>query len=406
MLLAVNAVWRACDEARGLALVERGWDDGAFLDTGGDLWSLGQGLQALVFSGHLERARDVTEALASDGRTRGSMARFVLASAYRGWIDARAGRLSAAEGGLRAALERVRAPYALYALCTYLWLATDVIVERPDCADLADLVQGIELDRMAGGLVEAMLRDVRGRVLGVTGNAAAAIENMRAAGELFQAIGIRNPNGSCWRSALALMLGADAQDEALSLVRDELEDARTVGQARGIGVALRALGVLEGDRELLQEAVAVLESSPARLEHARALIELGAFLRRAGHRAASRNQLRAGLDIAVKDGAVRLAERARAELESSGARLRRERVTGRDALTPSELRVARLAAEGLTNNEVAQALFVTPKTIDTHLSRAYSKLGISSRRALAAALQAAASVAGCLLVLSGSPLLS
>jgi DNA-binding CsgD family transcriptional regulator len=91
--------------------------------------------------------------------------------------------------------------------------------------------------------------------------------------------------------------------------------------------------------------------------------------------------------MAVEGGATRLADRARAELDSSGARLRRERIHGRDALTPSELRVARLAAEGRTNNEVAQALFVTPKTVDTHLTRAYSKLGISSRRALSAALE-------------------
>jgi DNA-binding CsgD family transcriptional regulator len=78
--------------------------------------------------------------------------------------------------------------------------------------------------------------------------------------------------------------------------------------------------------------------------------------------------------------------------KSSGARLRRERVTGRDALTPSELRVARLASEGRTNNEVAQALFVTPKTIDTHLTRVYSKLGISSRRALAGVLKGLATL--------------
>ena len=88
----------------------------------------------------------------------------------------------------------------------------------------------------------------------------------------------------------------------------------------------------------------------------------------------------------MQAGATRLADRTRAELQSSGAHLRRERTSGPDSLTPSELRVARLAAEGRTNNEVAQALFVTPKTVDTHLSHVYAKLGISSRRELAAAL--------------------
>jgi DNA-binding CsgD family transcriptional regulator len=182
------------------------------------------------------------------------------------------------------------------------------------------------------------------------------------------------------------MLPPGDHDEALKLIESELEDARRAGEPRGIGIALRARGVLERDHEQLQEAVSMLAGSPAHLEHARALVELGGAMRRAGKRTASREPLRAGLDIAIGGGAARLAARAREELASSGARLRRERATGRDALTPSELRVARLAAEGLTNNEVAQALFVTPKTIDTHLGHVYTKLGISSRRALAAAL--------------------
>ena len=394
LLLASNAVWRVGDEGWGVALVERGWDDGRLLDAGPDLWSLGQGLQALVISGQLAHAREVTDALFVDGRLRGSMARFVLASAYRGWINAHEGRLAAAEGKLRAAIDRVLAPHARYSLCVYLWLATDVIVERPQCADLVEVAQGLDLSQMAGGLIEALLCDGRGRVRHAVGDTAAGIEDLRRAGEIFEPLGIRNPNGSYWRSALALMLGPDARDEALSLAAAELGDARRIGQPRGIGVALRTLGVLQGDSDLLREALSVLERSPARLEYARTLVALGATMRRAGERAACRAPLRAGLDMAIEGGAIRLGERARSELESSGARLRRERIHGRDALTPSELRVARLAAEGRTNNEVAQTLFVTPKTVDTHLSHVYSKLGISSRRALPAALEgAAASVA-------------
>jgi len=133
----------------------------------------------------------------------------------------------------------------------------------------------------------------------------------------------------------------------------------------------------------------VLRESPARLEHARALVDLGAAMRRGGERAASRGPLRAGLDLALCAGATRLAGRARTELAAAGARPRRLHLTGRDALTPSELRVAVLAGGGRTNNEVAQALFITPKTVDTHLTNAYAKLGISSRRDLAAALDMA-----------------
>jgi hypothetical protein len=105
-----------------------------------------------------------------------------------------------------------------------------------------------------------------------------------------------------------------------------------------VGVALRALGVLEPHRETgrayLEEAVTLLAGSPSRLEYARALVELGADRRRCGERAAARAPLREGLDLAVRGGAVRLADRARTELTATGARPRREFRTGRDALTP------------------------------------------------------------------------
>jgi DNA-binding CsgD family transcriptional regulator len=107
---------------------------------------------------------------------------------------------------------------------------------------------------------------------------------------------------------------------------------------------------------------------------------------RAGARPTGRSILREALDLADRCGARALAERARTELVVAGARPRRLRISGRDALTPAELRVAEMAAAGRTNREIAADLFLTPKTIETHLGRAYSKLSITSRRELAAAL--------------------
>jgi DNA-binding CsgD family transcriptional regulator len=160
--------------------------------------------------------------------------------------------------------------------------------------------------------------------------------------------------------------------------------------ARAIGVGLRTLGVVEGGAEglaHLEEAVAVLADSPARLEHARALVELGAARRRANQRAAAREPLRQGLDLAHRCGATRLAQRARDELAASGARPRREMITGRDALTATEQRIAAMAADGMSNPQIAQALFVTRKTVENHLGRIYPKLGIRSRDQLAAELE-------------------
>ncbi|HVY95703.1 MAG TPA: LuxR C-terminal-related transcriptional regulator, partial [Solirubrobacterales bacterium] len=127
----------------------------------------------------------------------------------------------------------------------------------------------------------------------------------------------------------------------------------------------------------------------ARLRHAEALVELGAALRRGNSRREAREPLREGLELARSCGARGLEERARTELAATGARPRSGMLSGIDALTPSELRVARLAAEGMTNREVAQALFVTPKTVETHLRHAYQKLDIAGRGELPAALATA-----------------
>jgi DNA-binding NarL/FixJ family response regulator len=138
---------------------------------------------------------------------------------------------------------------------------------------------------------------------------------------------------------------------------------------------------------LLADAAASLSRSEARLEEAKALAELGAALRRANRRADARDPLRRGLDLAVRRGAAPVADLARAELRAMGVRPRRAE-RGLSALTPSELRVARLAADWLGNRAIAQALFVTVKTVEIHLSSCYRKLAVPSRAELAAALDA------------------
>jgi DNA-binding CsgD family transcriptional regulator len=160
-----------------------------------------------------------------------------------------------------------------------------------------------------------------------------------------------------------------------------------------IGNALRAQGLVAGGDEglgLLQEAVEHLERSPRRLDHGRALVDLGAALRRRGERAAARDPLRRALSLAHECGGVAVREQARKELTATGVRVRREAQTGADALTPSERRIAELAAGGASNREIAQALFVTVKTVEMHLGHTYRKLEISSRHELARHLAPAA----------------
>ena len=233
-------------------------------------------------------------------------------------------------------------------------------------------------------------RHARGCLHAAAGDHAAAVRELLEAGELAERWGVRNPTLMAWRSDAALSLTALGDRRAASrLCAEEIELSRKWGASRGLGIALRAAGVTEGaDRgiELLTEAVRVLRRSPARLELARALIDLGAAHRRAGSRAMARELLREGLDLAHALGGLALADRARRELVVAGGRPRRDAIRGRDALTPSELRVAQLAAGGQTNRQIAQSLFVTQRTVENHLTSTYGKLGISSRPELPAAL--------------------
>ena len=193
-----------------------------------------------------------------------------------------------------------------------------------------------------------------------------------------------------WRAWAALMLDRLGRgDEALIVAHAELAGARSFGAPGGVAAALRALGTVTRSREgvgLLREAVAASERSGLLLERARCLLALGSALRRIGHRSEAREPLRHALDIAAGAGAAALAAAARAEIEASGGRPRRDRLSGTEALTPSERRVTELAADGLTNRQIAQTLYLSPKTVEMHLSRAYRKLAVRSRNQLGRAL--------------------
>ncbi|HEV2777693.1 MAG TPA: helix-turn-helix transcriptional regulator, partial [Solirubrobacteraceae bacterium] len=114
--------------------------------------------------------------------------------------------------------------------------------------------------------------------------------------------------------------------------------------------------------------------------------ELGAARRRGRGRSAARDPLERGMELAHRCGAAGLAERAHTELRATGARPRRLVRSGADALTPSERRVAELAAEGRTNREIAAELYVTVATVETHLRHAFQKLGVRARAQLRGAL--------------------
>jgi len=178
-------------------------------------------------------------------------------------------------------------------------------------------------------------------------------------------------------------------ERARALAEQTLAQARRWGAPSGVSRALRALSdTLDGDDRvpLLEEAVALLDGSPALLARLHALHDLGRALRRVGRRVDARPPLREALELARRCGASGVARDAAFELQATGEKVRRWTPIGVESLTPSERRVAELAASGMTNRQIAQTLFLTVKTIETHLAATYDKLGIRSRRALPTAL--------------------
>jgi DNA-binding CsgD family transcriptional regulator len=377
---------------QALELLNHALHDGRLLSrVNSDSPFVNSAILGAVWLDELARADALAERLLETSRSGGSVIGVVAGLCARVAARTRRGDLLDAETDIRAFVDIAREHGMGFAIPMALYWAGDALLERPELADVAALAHTVELDasnsRMLSG---ALMREIRGRLAFADVDLRTARSELTAAAETYLALSV---NASGWRSALALAVAGQDPTEAIRLARSELANAQQLGSPRLAGVALRTLGVLEGGHpglNHLREAVAVLEGAEARLEHARALVELGAALRRANQRIAAREPLRAGLELAHRCGATRLAQRASIELSATGARPRRAVLTGLEALTPSERRIAELAAEGMSNAEIAQALFVTINTVEGHLRHGYRKLSVSSRTQLPAALKAAA----------------
>ena len=267
----------------------------------------------------------------------------------------------------------------------------DALMEQGKLDDAAAVLTRAASERGRASGAGVFLRDSRARLSILRGDVAGGLEEMLEVGRICDELGARNPGMIAWRSQAALaLLRLGEHEEARRLATEDLALAHAWGAPRALSAALRTMGLVESGRAglaLLADAVDVVTDSPARLEHAKARTELGAALRRANRRSQAREQLRRALELAALCGAAPLAARAETELRAAGAWPRRITLRGVESLTPSERRVAELAADGPTNSEIAQALFVTPRTVEGHLTSAYRKLEIGSRAELAAALR-------------------
>jgi DNA-binding CsgD family transcriptional regulator len=342
----------------------------------------------LAYCDRFAAARRAADELAAQGAANGSLLTYGFAVALRSHVGYREGSLRDAEADARNRIEIAR-DWPADPLEPVAFLA-DVLVERGQLDEAEQLIAAAPLEQHEGRWDALVLRGSRGRLRLAQGDPRAALEDLLRVGEVLVSGGAINPAVMAWRSSAAIAHHAlNNHDEALRLAGEEVAFARAFGAARALGIALRCRGIAAGGREgiaLLEESVEVLDSSGAELEHARSLCDLGAALRRARRRAAAAAPLREALHHAAQCGADALAARAREELRAAGARPRRDAMRGRDALTASELRIAQMAAAGATNRQIAQSLFLTLRTVETHLTHAYRKLDIGSRAELGGAL--------------------
>jgi ATP/maltotriose-dependent transcriptional regulator MalT len=308
----------------------------------------------------------------------------------RGLARHRRGDLRAAEADARASVD-LQGATADYTKLPGLVVVIDSLADqgRADEGEALLVERGMD-GELAPTLFSVLPLLARGRLR------AAAGDHVRARADLVDALRhIELSRGlfpwaiDAWVALVPVLRALGEEDTARDVAEKALAAATSADSRRRVGGALRVRGLVEDGNnglDLLRRATETLATSPAALWRAQANVDLGAALRRNGQSGAARPILQEGMELAHRCGATPLADRAVTELRAAGGRPRRRAGIGSDALTASERRVAELAAGGVSNKEIAQSLFVTLRTVELHLSNAYSKLEIRSRHELAAAL--------------------
>jgi DNA-binding CsgD family transcriptional regulator len=395
-----SSAWRIYDALFATAVAQPAGDAlarlapvlaGGLQDVSPDSLTAVYALLVLIWNDELATAGTICDTVLSAARTRGSMSMVAHVSCLRSTINRRLGQLddAAADGRLGLDFKLATSPPLAVAWAASFCIEALTGLGRFDEAE-AVATATAQLAPPAGWIHTLLFLQARGALRVAEERPGAALDDLAAAGAGWRDLGIDNPAIASWRTAAAVAYRATGHPaQAAALADEQLALARKTGTPVSLGIALRTHAAAEpADRPLdfLSEAASLLEPSHARYELALTLADLGAHLRRAGRRSDARAPLRRALDLAEQTGAVPLAERARRELLAAGARPRRTALTGPDALTSAEHQVADLAAAGQSNRQIAQHLFITQATVETHLRHAFRKLGVTARAELPARL--------------------
>ena len=323
---------------------------------------------------------------------RGSLRLRVAAEWYAADHALRTGRVAEAENHARLALDLSGDDPNVFS-----GGAAEVLIcalaERGAFGEARELLRERRLDGALGLAVwEIGLRHARARLWLGEGDFERAYAEAMEAGALRAEQGRPNPSLEPWRSTAARALAhLGRREEAIVLADAELALAERFGAPVPIATALHARAVAEPDHEatvLLCERGLAVAASSSGLEVVRLRLELGSALASLGRRVEAREALRPALADADAAGAVSLAQRARRELVATGLRPRHAAIEGAGALTPRQRQICELAAAGKGNRAIAQQLFLSIKTVETHLAAGYRKLGVNTRTELAAELAA------------------
>src|SRR5215470_3864432 len=343
----------------------------------------------LIADDQLDAARNRCEAVIDAARPRGWLIALAHGSQLRAMALTRAGQARDAEADARLAVDHklpVTPPAAMLFALSFL-LDALVELDELDAAQAALAAAGLGDDPPAGALAAPLVLQSRARLRLAQARPADALADLFDAAARWRELGCRHPVLASWRvEATETLVRLGDRAGARPLASEQYDLADRLGTPGARGTALRAMAHAAAPDQripLLERSVSLLARSPAGLEHARALADLGAALRRANRRGQARVPLSRALDLAQRGGLRLIARRARNELTAAGARPRRGLLTGPGALTPAEHRVAALAAAGHTNQQIAEQLYITLRTVETHLTHAFQKLQITGRGQLA-----------------------